>query len=331
MRSTTPTSPYAPSTIVGASGAELRRRAVGISHRRVTSVTTTSSGAVTSSWVLSETPAAAARAQIRPPVTAPTDHMPWKRLMIGRCRARSAPIAWLFIATSVSPSSAPAARSTGNSSTALLATATSGRSDASITDVDTHMRRLPKRSTSAPEKMLVSNPPSPTPTSVRPRPASDTSMRSRISGRRGSHDAADAPLTKNIAPIAIAVARRAAIGAAVSERDERTISAVSERSERTISAVSERSERTSAQGGGGVLHRRVGAGSLVAVSLSAHGDRRCRQRDPASHLYSRRRGRRDAVPQPASARNRARHSTSPSERATPPACPSKSCATSTTR
>ena len=143
-------------------------------------------------------------------MTAPTDHMPWNRDMIGRLRARWASTAWLFIATSVRPSKAPIRISTGNSTSGRPASATSGSSADSITEVVTHIRRLPKRSTNAPEKMLASRPPRPIPTSVRPSPVSDTPRRSRISGSRGNHDAADAPLTKNIAPIATAVARRAA-------------------------------------------------------------------------------------------------------------------------
>ena len=156
--------------------------------------------------------AAAARLATMPPSTAPADHIAWKRVMIERWKRCCNATAWAFIATSVSPSSAPRAISTEKSTAADGATPMSGRPTDSAAEVVTVTARLPRRSTSQPLTVLAASPPTPAPSSVNPRAAFDTPSRSCTSGSRADHDAKVAPLTKKTAPIA-AAARRGEIAA----------------------------------------------------------------------------------------------------------------------
>ena len=157
----------------------------------------------------SDTPAAATRLAVMPPVTAPSDHRAWKRVMIDRPTRRCSSTAWEFIATSVSPSRAPSTSRAANTSTAVGATPSSGSHSDIAADVVIVIVRLPRRSTSQPLNALAASPPMPMPTSVSPSAASEIPRSAWTSGRRGVHDDNVAPLTKNTAPMAAATTRLA--------------------------------------------------------------------------------------------------------------------------
>ena len=184
-----------------------RRWRSGSRKREATSVMTTRTAPVTSSCTRNETPAAATRLAVIPPVTAPSDHSAWKRVMIERPTFRCSSTACEFIATSVRPSRAPSTSSTANTSTAVEATPSKGSHRDIAADVVMVIVRLPRRSTSQPLNRLAARPPTPMPTSVRPRAASEIPRSAWTSGRRGVHDDNVAPLTKNTAPIAAAATR----------------------------------------------------------------------------------------------------------------------------
>ena len=122
--------------------------------------------------------------------------------MIDRPTLRWSSTAWAFIATSVRPSREPRTMSEQNTSSAVGAIPINGNAMDSPADVTSVIVRLPKRSTSRPLKPLAARPPTPAPTSVMPRAASEMPRRSWISGSRGIHDAKVTPLTRNTTLIA---------------------------------------------------------------------------------------------------------------------------------
>ena len=149
-----------------------------------------------------------------PPVTAPADQTAWKRVMIDVGIRRWSSTAWAFIETSVSPSSAPRTSREANTRNAVGAMPSSGSHRDIAADVVTVIVRLPRRSTSQPLNPLAARPPSPMPTSVSPRAASEIPSSAWSVGSRGVHDDNVAPLTKNTAPMASATERLPAGGSA---------------------------------------------------------------------------------------------------------------------
>src|SRR5215218_1712838 len=113
------------------------------------------------------------------------------------------------MATSVSPSSAPSTSREANTRNAVGARPRIGSHSDSAAAVVVIIVRLPHWSTSQPLNELDRKPPSPIPTSVSPRAASEMPSSRCSSGRRGDHDENDAPLVKNAAPTATTAARRA--------------------------------------------------------------------------------------------------------------------------
>ena len=160
--------------------------------------------------------AAGCAARCRPPrrdwrrcrrSTAPADQRAWNRVMIDVPTRRCSSTAWLFIDTSVSPSSAPSTTSVTKAIPAVGANASQGSASDSAADVRTVIVRLPRRSTSQPLNELAISPPTPLPSRVSPRAASEMPRLSCSSGSRGDHDANVAPLTKNIVPMPAAATR----------------------------------------------------------------------------------------------------------------------------
>ena len=98
---------------------------------------------VTSSCPRNGMPSPAARLARIPPVTAPADHRAWKRVMIERSMRRCNSTACEFIATSVSPSSAPSTSRAAKTSTAVGAMPRIGNHSDIAADVVIVIVRLP--------------------------------------------------------------------------------------------------------------------------------------------------------------------------------------------